>query len=79
MPCGRFWEEVSAKEFFVLSDIIILGFNSTEFTFIEDSGTNAIPVSLLSGNLGDFTVFLTANTDSDTTTATGEFVDHKIF
>ena len=49
-------------------------FNLTEFTFTEDSGTNLIPISLFSGNLGDFTVILNgATTNNDT--ATGKFVD----
>ena len=52
---------------------IVFAFNSTEFTFNEDSGTNSIPVSLSSGNLGDFTVILIgATTDSDTVHATGK-------
>ena len=59
----------------LFSDIITLGFLSTEFTFTEDSGTNSIPVSLSSGNLGDFTVILTIAVDSNAGSATGKFGD----
>ena len=58
----------------MFSDINVLGFSSTEFTFTEDSGTNSIPVSLSSGNLGDFTVILTIAIDSIAGTATGKLI-----
>ena len=63
----------SPLKFLFLSDIVFM-FNLTEFTFTEDSGTNLIPISLSSGNLGDFTMTLTGDTKNNDT-ATGKFVD----
>ena len=62
------------KLLFFPTDIVFV-FSSTEFTFTEDSGTNLIPISLISGNPGDFTVILTGALDN--VTATGKFADKK--
>ena len=55
----------------------MFGFYPNEYEFGEDSGANSVSASLLSGDLGEFTVVLIAATDDNNTdaTATGESRD----
>ena len=61
----------------LLISVLTIGFDPDEYEFGEDSGANPVSVSLLSGDVGEFTVVLTAATDDSNTdaTATGESQD----
>ena len=48
----------------------IFRFDPAEYQVSEDSGAVSITVSLLGGDLGEFTVTLTATTDDNNTMAT---------
>ena len=65
--------------FILLISVLTFGFDPIEYEFGEDSGTNPISASLLSGDLGEFTVVLIAATDDSNTdaTATGEKLGQK--
>ena len=55
-----------------VNSVLVFGFDPDAYEFGEDSGTNALSVSL-SGNPGEFTAVLTAGADGDSAidTATG--------
>ena len=55
----------------------MFGFDPVDYEFRKGSETNLVNVSLLSGDLGEFTVVLTADTadeDNMNGTATGELI-----
>ena len=58
----------------------MFGFDPDVYEFGEDSGTNPVAVSLLSGSPGGFTVVLTAGADESSTidTATGTYISKDI-
>ena len=49
---------------------IVFGFDPAIYVYEEDVGTGSLSVSLMEGNLGEFTLILIAATDDTSTAAT---------
>ena len=49
---------------------LVFGFDPAIYEYEEDVGTGSLSVSLMEGNLGEFTLILIAATDDNSTAAT---------